>query len=339
MAWWIGLTTRASGGAGGRRRRARRAPRHAARVSASRALWQAVARVAPARGVRGAGPALRRRRASVFGTDPASRIVVHAYFVFPPLLWAALRFGQPGAAAATFALAGFAVLGTAAGLRALRGVDARGEPPRAPDVHGQRGAHRSCCSESGARNAPEKPPSARSSRRSSSSADRLAAVGTLPAGIGHEINNPLASLILNLDAAREIAARRARRAGRQRAPSSAELLGTAQEGANRIRRIVGDLKSLARDEGSARGPTDVHKVLELLPSRSRGRCQIRHRAAAGEVLRSPAGGRRERGPTIAGVPAPLDQRGAGLRGPQGHAPRHPHHDAALDPMAARSSSR
>ena len=80
--------------------------------------------------------------ALIFGADPSSRIVLHAYFVFPPLLWAALRFGQPGAAVATFVLAATAILGTAEGFGPFVGVHASREPARAADVHGERGADR-----------------------------------------------------------------------------------------------------------------------------------------------------------------------------------------------------
>ena len=146
--------------------------------------------------------------------------MVHAYFVFPPLLWAALRFGQPGAAAATFALAGFAVLGTAAGLGPFA------ESTRAENLLALQTFMGSVAltvlllgvrSTERAREAAER----QELEAQLIVADRLAAVGTLAAGVAHEINNPLAYLLLNLDAAQEIAARRLATRGGEAAPSSA----------------------------------------------------------------------------------------------------------------------
>lgn len=56
--------------------------------------------------------------ALVFGRrfDPISASFPEPYAVFPPLLWAALRFGPWGAAVASFVLSTFSVIGTAHGL-------------------------------------------------------------------------------------------------------------------------------------------------------------------------------------------------------------------------------
>jgi integral membrane sensor domain MASE1 len=45
----------------------------------------------------------------VFASDPHSDLSIHTYFVFPPLLWAALRVRQPGAALASFLVAVIAI--------------------------------------------------------------------------------------------------------------------------------------------------------------------------------------------------------------------------------------
>jgi signal transduction histidine kinase len=53
----------------------------------------------------------------IFGGSAASDTVAfgQAYFIFPPLIWAALRFGQRGAVAATFLTSVIAVWGTVSG--------------------------------------------------------------------------------------------------------------------------------------------------------------------------------------------------------------------------------
>jgi PAS domain S-box-containing protein len=99
-------------------------------------------------------------------------------------------------------------------------------------------------------------------------ADRLAAVGRLAATVGHEINNPLAYVIGNLDA---LAAR-----GATPGSETARLIGDARDGAERVRRIVRDLKMFARNEPDGVGPIDVRRVLDSAISIASN--EIRHRA-------------------------------------------------------------
>jgi signal transduction histidine kinase len=49
----------------------------------------------------------------IFGRHEASAVLWQAYFLYPLLMWAALRFGQRGATAATFLAAAMAIAGTA----------------------------------------------------------------------------------------------------------------------------------------------------------------------------------------------------------------------------------
>ncbi|HLK40324.1 MAG TPA: response regulator, partial [Polyangiaceae bacterium] len=92
--------------------------------------------------------------------------------------------------------------------------------------------------------------------------DRMLAIGTIAAGVGHEINNPLAYIMANVTyAAEEITKVRGKVAesGGPSADSSAamldevvSILGEVDDGARRIRDIARDLNAFARnDEATA----------------------------------------------------------------------------------------
>ncbi|MDP9033833.1 MAG: PAS domain S-box protein [Myxococcota bacterium] len=116
--------------------------------------------------------------------------------------------------------------------------------------------------------------------------DRMASMGTLAAGVAHEINNPLAAVIANLD---YIAAARSRMMGDDRASLSAAKsaawlfgdiegpLDDAREGAERMRLIVRDLKSFSRSPSDElNGLVDVNAVMDS--SLRMAWNEIRHRA-------------------------------------------------------------
>lgn len=94
-------------------------------------------------------------------------------------------------------------------------------------------------------------------------AHRAVALGTLSAGIAHEINNPLSWMMTNLQMAQD-ELRRGSMGGR-RTPEQEGLLHTlddALQGGRRVMAIVRDLKTMSR-EGNDQGVADVHAALDL----------------------------------------------------------------------------
>ena len=91
-------------------------------------------------------------------------------------------------------------------------------------------------------------------------ADRLTALGVLSAGVAHEINNPLAYVLLNL----EYLKRELPKAAND--PSRIESLMVrvqdACHGADRVASIVRDLRTFARGEETARQPVSLETVIE-----------------------------------------------------------------------------
>lgn len=105
--------------------------------------------------------------------------------------------------------------------------------------------------------------------------DRMASVGTLAAGVAHEINNPLAAVIGNLDHVGECIAAKVTD-GAVRAELG-EPLADAIEGAHRIRSIVRDLRLFSRSPTEEpKGAVDIKTTLES--SLRMASNEIRHRA-------------------------------------------------------------
>jgi PAS domain S-box-containing protein len=118
--------------------------------------------------------------------------------------------------------------------------------------------------------------------------DRMSALGTLSAGVAHEINNPLTYLLVNL----EHVLRRLRAASASddpvaelassKEPGRGGLVGLVQslqqavEGANRVRQIVRDLLTFAQGNVENRGSVDVRGLVESAVQMAWH--EIRHRA-------------------------------------------------------------
>jgi CheY-like chemotaxis protein len=106
--------------------------------------------------------------------------------------------------------------------------------------------------------------------------DRMASVGMLAAGVAHEINNPLAAVLANLELSqRELSAQTVTPEALQ---DIREMVNDARLAADRVRQIVRDLKIFSRHEEVTPGPVDVRRVIEsslrMAWNELRHRCRV-----------------------------------------------------------------
>ncbi|MFO0585058.1 MAG: ATP-binding protein [Anaeromyxobacter sp.] len=115
-------------------------------------------------------------------------------------------------------------------------------------------------------------------------ADRMASVGTLAAGVAHELNNPLAYVNANLAfLADRVARTGALLAGSPPDPDDhdlaaqlAEAVRDARDGCERMRVIIRDLKTFSRPDDEHTGPVDLGRVLDSAVNMAWN--EIKHRA-------------------------------------------------------------
>lgn len=92
--------------------------------------------------------------------------------------------------------------------------------------------------------------------------ERLASIGTLAAGIAHEINNPLGAILMAAHAAREFNRKPGQQAGAE------EMITQIMADARRAAQIVRSVLQFARQEQSERVPVSIRQIV----------MQVRHHA-------------------------------------------------------------
>jgi PAS domain S-box-containing protein len=111
-------------------------------------------------------------------------------------------------------------------------------------------------------------------------ADRLLSVGTLSAGLAHELNNPLAYIAANAaflgETLGELSAQRDPERTQEMVKDMSESVCELRDGADRMRSIIRDLKTFSRPDEARIGPIELAPILESCIHATWN--EIRHRA-------------------------------------------------------------
>ncbi|MEJ7731217.1 MAG: PAS domain S-box protein [Polyangiaceae bacterium] len=106
--------------------------------------------------------------------------------------------------------------------------------------------------------------------------ERMVSIGTLAAGVAHEINNPLSYIMANLDMVIEEVRALAGESTSERMRNLEDMAVEAREGADRVRKIVRGLKTFSRVEEDRRSVLELRPILEM--SINMAFNEIRHQA-------------------------------------------------------------
>jgi signal transduction histidine kinase len=106
--------------------------------------------------------------------------------------------------------------------------------------------------------------------------DRMASIGMMAAGVGHEINNPLSAVVANLEMAMAEIATLVDRIGAHQLGDLPDEIREAYEAAQRVRRIAIDLKVFSGGQDDTNTPINVEDVLDSSVRMAWN--QVRHRA-------------------------------------------------------------
>ncbi len=111
--------------------------------------------------------------------------------------------------------------------------------------------------------------------------ERLVTVGTLAAGVGHEINNPLTFVLANVEFVLEELRSIGGGSPSGRLQEIVGMLSDARDGAERVRKIVRGLRAFGREEAGG-GPTEVERAIDL--SINMAAHELRHKATVVKML-------------------------------------------------------